>query len=493
MAMASADTQELPYMTNRRRPSGGTEGRRPLMRCTALPALLVAMIAVTLPGAARARDQLPSCGCGFANVVARVLPSVVNLSVIKVEAQTPNSGEASAQRLRFFGTGFVIDPRGIIVTNRHVIQDAVEITVSFSDHTQAHATLLGAGAIVDLAVLKVTVGHKLPALTLADSAKLRIGDSVLAVGNPYGLGTSVSNGIVSALDRNISETPFDNDIQTNAAINPGNSGGPLVNAAGEVVGVDTALYTSKGGGNIGIGYAIPSNEVAFVVPHLLDPNLPPPGWIGVTGQDVTPDLARAFGLPHEDGVVVKQAAAGGPASQAGLRPGDIILTANGVAPANTRALIWSIVQLDPGHKIPITYWREDAEQTAMVTVAAWPDLRSPRAETMASAAMATMAPSPDLGMGLAMITPEARQHYGLAPSLNGVLIALVTNNTEASARDLHPGDVIINIDGTPVSTPDEVQDMIQKAFAEQRHYLGFLIAGKSGLNWISFYTAKQSD
>ena len=463
------------------------------MRRTTLPALLVAMIAIALPGAVRAADQLHSCGCGYADVVARVLPSVVNLSVIKVQAVTPSAGETSARRLRFFGSGFVIDPSGIIVTNRHVIQGAVEITVSFADHTQAHATLLGAGAIVDLAVLKVTLDHKLPALRFADSAKLRIGDMVLAIGNPYGLGMSVSHGIVSGLNRNINETPFDDDIQTDAAINPGNSGGPLVNLAGQVVGVDTALYTEKGGGAIGIGYAIPSNDVVFVVPHLLDPKLPPPGWIGVTGQDVTPNLARAFGLQHDGGIIVRAVVAGGPASQAGLRPGDIILKANAATPIDTRALIRSIVELDPGRKIPITYWRKDAQQTAMVTVAPWPDLRSPRAETMASAAIAALAPAPDLGMGLATITPEARQRYGLAPSLNGVLIALVTNNTEASARGVQPGDVITNVDGTPVSTPDDVQSVIQKAFADQRRYLGFLIAGKSGLNWVSFYTGKQSD
>jgi len=463
------------------------------MRRTTLPALLVAMIAVALPGAVRAGDQIPSCGCGYADVVARVLPSVVNLSVIKVQAVTPSAGETSARRLRFFGSGFVIDPSGIIVTNRHVIQGAVEITVSFADHTQAHATLLGAGAIVDLAVLKVTMDHKLPALKFADSAKLQIGDMVLAIGNPYGLGMSVSHGIVSGLNRNINETPFDDDIQTDAAINPGNSGGPLVNLAGEVVGVDTALYTEKGGGAIGIGYAIPSNDVVFVVPHLLDPKLPPPGWIGVTGQDVTPNLARAFGLQHDGGIIVRAVVAGGPASQAGLRPGDIILTANGAPPIDTRALIRSIVELDPGRRIPITYWRKDAQQTATVTVAPWPDLRSPRAETMASAAIAALAPAPDLGMGLATITPEARQRYGLASSQNGVLIALVTNNTEASARGVQPGDVITNVDGTPVSTPDDVQSVIQKAFADQRRYLGFLIASKRGLNWVSFYTGKQSD
>jgi serine protease Do len=462
------------------------------MRCT-LPALLIAMIAITRPGAVRAQDQLATCGCRFANVVAQVLPSVVNLSVVKVEPMTPSSGESSARRLRFFGSGFVIDPSGIIVTNRHVIQDAVEITVRFADKTEAHATLLGAGAIVDLAVLKVAVGHKLPALKFADSATLRIGDPVLAIGNPFGLGMSVSHGIISGLNRNINESPFDEDIQTDAAINPGNSGGPLLNMAGEVVGVDTALYTEKGGGDIGIGYAIPSNEVAFVVPHLLDPNLPPPGWIGVTGQDVTPDLAKAFGLQHQQGVIVKQVAAGSPAGQAGLRPGDIILTANGVVPLDSRALIRSMAELDPGRKITIGYWRNHAEQTAAVTVAAWPDLRSPRTETMASEAIAALAPSPDLGMGLATITPQARARYGLAPSLNGVLIALVSNNTEASERNLQPGDVITNIDGTPVSTPGEVEGMIAKASAEQRRYLGFLIASKGGLNWVSFYTGKQPD
>ncbi len=462
------------------------------MRCS-LPVLLLAMLGATLAATGRAADQSCRCDGGFAKVVAQVLPSVVNLSVVKVEAVAPNGGETAARRLQFFGSGFVIDPSGIIVTNRHVIQDAVEITARFTDRTQARATLVGAGAIADLAVLKVTVDHKLSALKFADSGTLQIGNSVLAIGNPYGLGTSVSHGIVSGLNRNINETPFDDDIQTDAAINPGNSGGPLVNMAGEVVGVDTALYTEKGGGAIGIGYAIPSNDVVFVTQHLLDPKMPPPGWIGVTGQDVTPDLARAFGLQHDQGVIVKGVNAGGPASQAGLRPGDVILTANGAAPTDTRALIRSIIQLDPGQDIQIAYWRNHAEQTATVTVAAWPNLRSPRAETMAQEAVAELAPAPDLGMGLATITPEARQRYGLPPSLNGVLIALVTNNTEASARGLQPGDVITYVDGTPVSTPNEVAGLIEKASAQQRHYLGFLIVSKGGANWVSFYTGKQPD
>jgi serine protease Do len=457
-----------------------------------LPALLIAMLGASLPGAVLAADQLPNCGCGFTDVVARVLPSVVNLSVVKVETMTPSSGEMSARRARFFGSGFIVDPSGIIVTNRHVIQDAVEITVSFADNTQARATLLAAGRLIDLAFLKVTVDHPLPALKFANSGKLQIGDSVLAIGNPYGLGTSVSHGIISALNRNINETPFDDDIQTDAAINPGNSGGALVNTAGEVVGVDTALYTQKNGGAEGIGYAIPSDDVVFTMQHLLDPNMPPPGWIGITGQDVKPDIAKAFGLPRVGGIILKAVAEGGPANQAGLRPCDIILTVDGAAPASTRALIHSAVELDPGRKIQVAYWRNDAEHTATVTVAGWPNLGSPQAAAMAPAAVAAMASSPDLGMGLATITPEARRRYGLDPSLNGVLIDLVSNNTEASERGVQVGDVITNVGGVPVTTPEEVERLIAKASAEQRHYLGFLIAGKNGLNWVSFYTGRQT-
>ncbi len=453
---------------------------------------LLLMATAALPaGAVRAADRLPPGADAFADVLTRVLPAVVNLSVIKVEAMTPSGGEMAARRLRFFGSGFIIDPSGIIVTNRHVIQGAVQITASFADNTQARASLIGAAGLADLAVLKVDVGHKLPALRLADSDRLRIGDVVLAIGNPYGLGTSVSHGIVSGLNRNLDETPFDDDIQTDAAINPGNSGGPMVDLAGEVVGVDTALYTQSNGGAIGIGYAIPSNDAAFVVFHLLDPHLPPPGWIGVTGQDMTPDLAKAFGLRRAEGIILKAVAAGGPAQQAGLRPSDIVLSVAGAAPGDTRALLRNISRIDPGRKIQIAYWRNDTTQNASVTVGAWPEIRAPKAEMMAPEAVADMAPSPDLGMGLASITPEARQHYGLAPSLNGVLVALVSNETEASERGVEAGDVITNVDGVPVTTPDEIEDLIAKAATGPHRYLGFLIVGKSGLNWVSFYTGRK--
>src|SRR5271163_1296710 len=177
----------------------------------------------------------PCCSEGYANLLDRVLPSVVSLSVIKVTGMQPNGAEMTARRQHFFGSGFIIDPTGIVVTNRHVIQDAVEITAIFSDNSQRPARLLGAATGVDLAVLKVDIGHPLPALNFANSDLVRMGDSVLAIGNPYGLGMSASAGIVSGLNRNLNQTPFDDDIQTDAAINPGNSGGPLIDIAGDVV------------------------------------------------------------------------------------------------------------------------------------------------------------------------------------------------------------------------------------------------------------------
>ena len=459
-----------------------------------LCAILLPMMAIlaTAVTCTRAMADEAACECrGYASIVAKVLPSVVNLSVVKVQAVTPSGGETSARRLRFFGTGFVIDPAGIIVTNRHVIQDAVEITVRFADGTQVHARLIAADRLADLAVLKVDMDHSLPALRFADSAAVRIGNSVLAIGNPYGLGTSVSHGIISGLNRNLNQTPFDDDIQTDAAINPGNSGGPLVDRAGEVIGVDTALYTQTGGGDIGIGYAIPSNDVAFAVKHLLDPNLPPPGWVGIAGQDVTPEIARAFGLPQPDGIIVRSVEPGSPAQQAGIRVADILLKVDGNAPIDTRALIRSIVEMSPGRKLDATLWRDHAQQSIALTVGAWPDMRSPRTAMMTPAAIAEMAPAPDLGMGLATITPAARSQFDLPASLTGVLIVLVSANTEANERGLKVGDVVINVNGVPVHTPDEVQRLISQAFGDKQQYLAFLIREKTGLRWVTFYTGTQ--
>ena len=452
--------------------------------------LLALLIAA--PVAARAAAvPAPCCSAGYGDLLGRVLPSVVSLSVIKVTGMQPSGTEMTARRQHFFGSGFIIDPKGIIVTNRHVIQDAVEITAIFSDNSQAPVRLLAAASGADLAVLQVDVGHPLPALNFANSDLVRMGDSVLAIGNPYGLGMSASSGIISGLNRNLNQTPLDDDIQTDAAINPGNSGGPLINIAGEVVGVDTALYTQTGGGYIGIGYAIPANDADFIIRHLLDPTLPSPGWIGVSTQDVSPLVAKGFGAPTPGGAVITAVDEVSPGHAAGLRPGDVILDVAGDPVSNSRALLREVGVLDLGSPVDLTVWRDHAQQTVSVTPAAWPNMASPAAAVMAPPAMAEMAPTPGPPAKLTVLTAAARQQFDISPSITGVLVQSAANETDLDEQGLRSGDVIVNVNGTPVGTPDEVDSMIRKARAEHEVYVPFLVSRKDGLRWLSYYTGMK--
>jgi serine protease Do len=452
---------------------------------------LLALISAAPVATRAAAVPAPCCSAGYANLLDRVLPSVVSLSVIKVTGMQPNGTEMTAHRQHFFGSGFIIDPTGIIVTNRHVVQDAVEITAIFSDNTQTPARLLGAANGADLAVLKVDAGHALPALNFANSDLVQMGDPVLAIGNPYGLGMSASSGIVSGLNRNLNETPFDDDIQTDAAINPGNSGGPLINLAGEVVGVDTALYTQIGGGYIGIGYAIPANDADFVIRHLLDPTLPSPGWIGVKAQDVSPLVAKAFDAPTPGGAVITAVNGAGPGYAAGLRPGDDILDVAGDPVSDSRDLLREIGLLDLGSPVDLTIWRDHAKQTVSVTPAAWPNMASPVAAVMAPPEVAAMRPTPGPAAKLVVLTEAARKQFGLSPSITGVLVQSVANGSALGDQGLQPGEVIVNVNGTPVDTPDEVEGMIRKARAEHQVYVPFLVAGKDELRWLSYYTGMK--
>lgn len=428
-----------------------------------------------------AAPPAPCCSAGYADLLRHVLPAVVSLSVVKVtDAQ---SGGTAARRRHFFGSGFIIDPKGIIVTNRHVIDDAVAITAIFSDNSQAPARLLGVAKVADLAVLKVDTSAPLPALNFADSSGARIGDPVLAIGNPYGLGMSVSSGIISGLNRNLNQTPFDDDLQTDAAINPGNSGGPLITPNGDVVGVNTALYTQTGGGYIGIGYAIPANDVDFVVRHLLDPALPKPGWIGVSAQDVSAEVALGFGVPWPGGAVITSIDRDGPASEAGLRVGDVVLDIAGQPVSDTRALLRTVAVLDVGGPVDMTIWRNRGAKVVTVTPAEWANMQS---TAPAPAAMATLDPSPDPVMKLAPLTDAARRQFGIAPDTSGVLVQSVGKDEAGEDQGLQPGDVVVNVNGTVVGRPDDVDAAIRKARDAHQAYIPFLVAGRNGLHWLSY-------
>ena len=345
-----------------------------------------------------------------AGIVQQTSPAVVNIVEWKVRAAT--QPDQSPRRVRVRASGFIIDPSGIIVTNKHVVDGALEMQVILNNGELVPARLFVAAAMLDLALVKVDVDHPLPALRWGDSDKLQVGDPALTIGNPLGLGKSVSAEIVSALNRNLHDSPFDSYIQTDAAINFGNSGGPLVDRNGDVVGIDTALYNPEAnGGSIGIGFAIPSNIASFVVRFLLNPNHPKPGWIGVTLQDINDRLADAMGLPRATGAIVSAIDPSGPAKQADLRPADVLATINGVQQSDSRAFMRSIVRVPVGTTVHLAGWRNGKPLEATLSVAAWPNYMPTQGIMQAQATRMMFQKAPDPGMTLAPITEQARKQY----------------------------------------------------------------------------------
>jgi serine protease Do len=421
---------------------------------------------------------------GDATVVRRATAAVVNISTWKVRA-APNPGE-SPRRVKVYASGFVIDPSGIIVTNKHVIDGAIDLVAIFNDGDEAPARLIAAAAMLDLAVLKVDRNHPLPYLKWANSDALQVGDPVLTIGDPLGLGLSVSAGIVSALNRDLEDSPFDSYIQTDAAINHGNSGGPLVNQAGDVVGIDTALYNpEEAGGFIGIGFAIPSNSAAFVTNLLLDPTHPKPGWLGFTLQDMTRELAKALALPQHSGAIISAVEELGPATDAGLRVGDVLDTLNGVHLDDSRAFMRAIVQIKVGEPARLTIWRDGKQREVTATVGEWPNYLSASGVMSQVAAQAMISKEPDPGIRVAPITPAARAEYKLDPNLSGALVSSVEADCEARDLGIVAGDVIIAVQGRPVTSPDDVRGAVREAHEQHRPYLALLVQSKNGPRWYA--------
>jgi serine protease Do len=439
---------------------------------------LVALAPLVSPASARIMER------NDAAIVRQASPAVVNIAEWKMRPGTqPNE---APRRVKVYASGFIIDPSGITVTNKHVVDSAISMHVIFSDGSRAPAHLLAAAAMSDLAVVKIDIDHPLPALKWANSDALQVGDPVLTIGNPLGIGMSVSAGIVSALNRNLQDSPFDEYIQTDAAINYGNSGGPLIDSNGDVVGVDTAFYDpDANGGSIGIGFAIPSNLASFVVRFLLDPNHPKPGWIGVTLQDLNDRLADALAAPRALGAIVSAVDPSGPADEAGLRPADVLETVDNVQQGDARAFLRSIVEMQVGTKVRLTGWRQGKPLDITATVAAWPDYRPAQGIMRAEAAQKMIEKAPDPGIRLAAITTEARKQYGLGPTQAGVLVSAVEPDSEAEDLGIVPGDVIIDVQGQPIASPDDVRKAIEAAHKDRRRYLAILMRTKAGLRWVS--------
>jgi serine protease Do len=412
----------------------------------------------------------------FARLAKRVSAAVVNISTRTEPAQNeraqqgpPNSpGKTLDEVFRDFfgnkgapgpqaaslGSGFIIDPAGLIVTNNHVIANAERITVTLSDESSYPAQVVGRDAVTDLALLKIDAKKPLPVARWGDSGTARVGDWVLAIGNPFGLGGTVTAGIISAAARDIRSSPYDDYLQTDAAINHGNSGGPLFNLAGQVIGINTAIYAPSGG-SIGIGFALPSALARPIIEQLKTKGKVERGWIGARIQPMTDELAESVRLDKSGGAMIAAIDPDSPAAEAKLQPGDVILSYDGTAIAHSRQLLRLVAATPPGNEVRLTIWR-DARQSEVKLKAATLDLNRPR-----PAAPPAKEPKPPVtvaafGLKLARLTPHLRSQFKLPDGAKGAVITEVAASSAAAAEGLRPGDLVIAVGHTAVSEPDQV-------------------------------------
>jgi serine protease Do len=430
-------------------------------------------------------------------LISKLLPTVVNISVKKFEvANTPAAAPGAAITLTdasqdikgYGGSGFVIDPSGLIVTNYHVVQDAFEIIVAFSDGTQLSGKTLSGTRQSDLALIKVEADHPLPAAQWGDSDKLRVGDQVFAAGDPFGIGLSISAGIISALDRDIQNSPYDDYIQTDATINHGNSGGPLFDTHGRVIGIDSAII-SPTTGSVGLGFALPSNDARFAIEQLRTYGWVRPSWIGVKLQQVTPRIADALGMAQPEGSIVSWVMPGSPAAKAGLAIGDIIPRFNDQTPSDTRALLRGIIRTPVGDTITLLVRRDGTDHVIPITTQVWPRNQWDAQDAPTPTEEPKIIVRPNLGLTLTALDAEQKAKLGLQANLNGVLVTKVTPFTDPAVQGMVDGDVILRVQANPVSTPDEVQSGINAARDSKRDFVLMLVLPKtrdaSGPKWMT--------
>ena len=454
----------------------------------------------------------------IADLAEKLLPAVVEISVVsKVAAPNGNSmpqipddspfkdffdeflkkkqqqipgdqGDKGAdpapndQTVNSMGSGFIIDAKGLIVTNNHVVEGADSIQVHMQDGTIMKAELVGRDPKTDLAVLRVKPENPLPTVAFGDSDKLRIGEWVTAIGNPFGLGGSVSLGIVSARNRDINAGPYDDYIQTDAAINKGNSGGPLFNLAGEVVGINTAIF-SPTGGSVGIGFSVPSNTAKNVVAQLEKYGETRRGWLGVKIQTVTPDIAESMGMDKARGALVADVTAGSPSEKAGVDAGDVIIEFNGKPIADSKELPRVVGETEVGKEVTVKVIRDGKEKEIKVTLGRLEDGEKLVAKEDGKP---KPAPAPStvtvLGMTVSEMTPELRATFKIDEKIVGALVTEVAKEGAATDKGIEAGDVIMEAGGKPVTTSAEVSEVIEAATKDGKTSVLLLIskAGKTG-------------
>ncbi|MBK1865392.1 DegQ family serine endoprotease [Aestuariivirga sp. YIM B02566] len=434
-----------------------------------------------LPAQAQQIQQLPT----VADLAEKLSPAVVSIATTQkvaggVQLQIPElppdvpfrdmfedffkrqrpGGRPEPRTVNSQGSGFVIDASGLIVTNNHVIEQSEEISVVLNDGTNLKAELVGRDAKTDIAVLRVKPDKPLTAVSFGDSDKLRVGDWVLAIGNPFGLGGSVSLGIVSARNRDINAGPYDDFIQTDAAINKGNSGGPLFNLNGDVVGVNTAIY-SPSGGSVGIGFSVPAATVKGVVDQLVQYGETRRGWLGVRIQSLTDDLAEGLDLGKAQGALIAEVTPTGPAEKAGLKPRDVITEFDGKPIREMKDLPRVVADTPIGKKVAVKVMREGKIVELSAEVGRLEDGEKLAAAAPEAAVSADTADA--LGMKLSIITDEQRQRFKIDEGLEGAIVTDVDPNGPAAEKRIEPGDVIVEAGQKPVKTPGDVTARIKDA------------------------------
>jgi serine protease Do len=453
--------------------------------------------ALTTPAQARGPEAI-------ADVAESVIDAVVNISTRQTvsveEGQMPDlppgspmekfldellknrkgqNGEPPTRRVNSLGSGFIIDPAGFVVTNNHVIADADEVTVILNDGTNLKATIVGRDKKADLALLKVQSDKPLKAVKFGDSDKLRLGEWVIAIGNPFSLGGTVTAGIVSARNRDINSGPYDNYIQTDAAINRGNSGGPLFNLNGEVIGVNTAII-SPSGGSIGIGFAVPSKTVVGVINQLRQFGEVRRGWLGVRIQPVTPEIADSLSIKPARGALVAGLDDKGPAKPAGIEPGDVIVKFDGRDVKEMRDLPRIVADTPVGKDVDVVVIRAGKEQTKTVKIARLEDDDSKTAEKKPDQVDAKPAVKKTLGLELSDMTDALRKRFNIQPKVKGVIITDVEANSSAAEKNLRPGTVIVSVQQQPVTTAADLHARIEQLKKEGKKNAVFLVANGKG-------------
>ncbi|PTE21556.1 serine protease [Cereibacter changlensis JA139] len=418
---------------------------------------------------------------GYADLVEQVSPAVVFIEVT-AKSKEPAGPAMSPQMEEFLrrfgqidprfrmpeapqnegvtrglGSGFLISADGTIVTNNHVVADATSMKVKLQDGREFTAELVGTDPMTDIAVIRLKDAEGLPFVELDAADDLRVGDAVVAVGNPFGLGGTVTSGIVSAVGRNINSGPYDDYIQTDAAINRGNSGGPLFDTEGKVVGMNTAIY-SPSGGSVGIGFSIPASTIQTVVAQLQETGSVSRGWLGVQIQPMTTDLAQALGLESTDGALVAAVQPDSPASASELQSGDVITAVNGTAVTEKRSLPTLIAAIPAGETAKLAVLRNGEDRTVEVKIGEL----SPEKLEMAAVEDGADSSSAPLGVTVEPLAPELARQLGLDPEAKGVVISEVAADSPNADR-LTPGDVIEAVAGKPVATPEALAKALREA------------------------------